>query len=105
MIPSKGNSKLNGRLLTPEEGCGYSKVMHKRIVGGAPAKNGTLKYRQFIFHASSIFRATSKFSELRILKFRFVLKIQVLGHGWHYCFINRKNCSLNQNMSVVKIMN
>lgn len=29
-----------GRLLTPEEGCGYSKVQNTRIVGGAPAKNG-----------------------------------------------------------------
>lgn len=28
------------RLLTPEEGCGYSKVQHSRIVGGTEAKNG-----------------------------------------------------------------
>lgn len=31
---------IKGRLLTPEEGCGYSKVATTRIVGGAPAKNG-----------------------------------------------------------------
>lgn len=31
---------IKGRLLTPEEGCGYSKVANTRIVGGAPAKNG-----------------------------------------------------------------
>lgn len=29
-----------GRLLTPEEGCGQSKVTTTRIVGGQPAKNG-----------------------------------------------------------------
>lgn len=28
------------RLLTPEEGCGYSKVQNTRIVGGTPAKAG-----------------------------------------------------------------
>lgn len=31
---------IKGRLLTPEEGCGYSKVANTRIVGGAPAKVG-----------------------------------------------------------------
>lgn len=29
-----------GRLLTPEEGCGQSKVTNTRIVGGTPAKKG-----------------------------------------------------------------
>lgn len=33
-------SMPKGRLLTPEEGCGYSKVQNKRIIGGSPAKNG-----------------------------------------------------------------
>lgn len=31
---------IKGRLLTPEEGCGYSKVSNTRIVGGVPAKVG-----------------------------------------------------------------
>lgn len=31
---------VKGRPLTPEEGCGFSKVPHKRIVGGGPAKDG-----------------------------------------------------------------
>lgn len=31
-----------GRLLTVEEGCGYSKVASTKIVGGSPAKNGML---------------------------------------------------------------
>lgn len=33
---------IKGRLLTPEEGCGFSKVAHThtRIVGGGPAENG-----------------------------------------------------------------
>lgn len=33
---------IKGRPLTPEEGCGYSKVANNRIVGGAPAKNGEI---------------------------------------------------------------
>lgn len=35
---------IKGRLLTPEEGCGYSKVQQKRIVGGGNAKNGKYKH-------------------------------------------------------------
>lgn len=35
---------IKGRLLTPEEGCGHSKVLTKRIVGGSAAKNGIPKY-------------------------------------------------------------
>lgn len=31
-------------LLTPEEGCGYSKVPQKRIMGGAIAKDGNTLY-------------------------------------------------------------
>lgn len=49
---SGGNAKpetrvrtdIKGRLLTPEEGCGYSKVSNTRIVGGAPAKKGQFKH-------------------------------------------------------------
>lgn len=33
-----------GRLLTPEEGCGHSKVQNKRIIGGSPAKNCKLMH-------------------------------------------------------------
>lgn len=43
-----------GRLLTPEEGCGYSEVQNKRIVGGAPAKNG-----QYISHSFTLSRISS----------------------------------------------
>lgn len=35
---------VKGRLLTPDEGCGYSKVQNTRIVGGSKAKNGKLKF-------------------------------------------------------------
>lgn len=31
---------IQGRLLTEEEGCGFSNVTHKRIVGGNKAKEG-----------------------------------------------------------------
>lgn len=31
---------VKGRLLTPQEGCGFSRVKHKRIVGGSTAKPG-----------------------------------------------------------------
>lgn len=33
-------SDIKGRLLTPEEGCGYSKVANTRIIGGTEAKIG-----------------------------------------------------------------
>lgn len=33
-------ANVKGRLLTPQEGCGYSRVQHKRIVGGSTAKPG-----------------------------------------------------------------
>lgn len=39
-VPVQPPKPLEGRLLTPEEGCGSVAVINKRIVGGAPAKNG-----------------------------------------------------------------
>lgn len=43
-----GSTRINGdttdtsgRLLTPEEGCGHTKVKFTRIVGGSEAKNGS----------------------------------------------------------------
>lgn len=39
-IPVQAPKPLEGRLLTPEEGCGSVAVSNKRIVGGGPAKNG-----------------------------------------------------------------
>lgn len=33
-------ANVKGRLLTPEEGCGFSKVQQKRIVGGSTSKPG-----------------------------------------------------------------
>lgn len=35
---------IQGRLLSPEEGCGYSKVGQTRIVGGTKAKNGKFEW-------------------------------------------------------------
>lgn len=34
------NSPIKGRLLTPEEGCGLTKVRNNKIVGGSYAKSG-----------------------------------------------------------------
>lgn len=34
------NAGFKGKLLTPAEGCGLSKVGAGRIVGGTPARNG-----------------------------------------------------------------
>lgn len=45
-----------GRLLTPEEGCGYSKVQNTRIVGGAPAKNGAWPWYVFKYKGSKFGR-------------------------------------------------
>lgn len=38
--PASSESEIAGRLLTPEEGCGYTKVINTRIVGGSDAKIG-----------------------------------------------------------------
>ena len=35
-----GGGGVGSRLLTPEEGCGVSKVPHNRVVGGVPAQKG-----------------------------------------------------------------
>lgn len=34
---------IKGRLLTPDEGCGFVKVSTTRIVGGGVAKNGKIE--------------------------------------------------------------
>lgn len=39
-IPTVPVADVKGRLLTPEEGCGYSKVQNKRIIGGSVSKVG-----------------------------------------------------------------
>lgn len=38
--PKQAPVKSGGRLLTPAEGCGRSKVLTPRIVGGTPARLG-----------------------------------------------------------------
>lgn len=38
--PRTPKGQINGRLLTPAEGCGHSPLGNNRIVGGGPAKNG-----------------------------------------------------------------
>lgn len=40
--PQKPELNLQGRLLTPEEGCGFSAVKNTKIVGGQTAKVGML---------------------------------------------------------------
>lgn len=52
-----------GRLLTPEEGCGYSKVQNKRIIGGSEAKNGK-KAMSYAFDKNFNFNFQSKFRSL-----------------------------------------
>lgn len=58
-----------GRLITPKEGCGFSKVLNKRIIGGAPAKNGK-QHIKIIRRFYCIFKTLS-------------IEIQELGRGWH----------------------
>lgn len=45
--------QINGRLLLPNEGCGYSPVRTTRIVGGSVAHNGTVGY-EILKHFSKI---------------------------------------------------
>lgn len=39
----EGNLETDVHLLTPEEGCGYTKVSNTRIIGGTQAKKGERK--------------------------------------------------------------
>lgn len=45
-----GDYLTNGRLLTPEEGCGYAKVSTPRIVGGSEAKLGKFIHEIYLTH-------------------------------------------------------
>lgn len=46
-IFQSGNDDIKGRLLTPEEGCGLTKVKNTRIVGGTEAPIGERINRTF----------------------------------------------------------
>lgn len=43
--PGAHGAYPKGRLLTPAEGCGVSKIRQPRIIGGTPAPIGKLKFR------------------------------------------------------------
>lgn len=45
IIPAETQAlpQINGRLLTPEEGCGFSPMRNTRIIGGGAARNGKHK--------------------------------------------------------------
>lgn len=43
-------SELEGRLLTPNEGCGYTKVAHKKIIGGSAAQVGAWPWMTLVIH-------------------------------------------------------
>lgn len=53
------NPQINGRLLTPAEGCGFSPARQSRVVGGSPAINGK--------HANSISLLQRKILHLCLL--------------------------------------
>ena len=50
----KVRNDIKGRLLSPSEGCGYSKAQNKRIVGGGPAQIGKRKLQLNPFHEKNI---------------------------------------------------
>lgn len=62
---------IKGRLLTPEEGCGYSKVSNTRIVGGAPAKVGAWPWIALLGYSIGwikVFKAGKKNQTSKYLK-------------------------------------
>lgn len=42
------------KFLTPETGCGYSNVTHRRIVGGTPAKLGSFPWMALIGYSNDL---------------------------------------------------
>lgn len=44
--------ELKGVLLSPNEGCGYTKVAHKRIVGGTAAKVGAWSWMVLVLYTN-----------------------------------------------------
>lgn len=44
--------ELKGVLLTPSEGCGYTKVAHKKIVGGSTAKPGAWPWLALVLYTN-----------------------------------------------------
>lgn len=60
---------IKGRLLTPEEGCGISKVPNTKIVGGGVAKQGKL---------SQVSMGNGTYLNRQTIEY----DIQVLGPGW-----------------------
>lgn len=53
--PKTKDANIQGRLLTPEEGCGQSKVKLTKIVGGKTAPVGAFPWMSLIGYTVSIF--------------------------------------------------
>lgn len=45
---NNNNAGVRPRLLTPEEGCGFSNATHTRVVGGQPAKKGAYPWMALV---------------------------------------------------------
>lgn len=73
------NKGMYDRLLTPEQGCGISKVRNTRIVGGAPAKNGAWPWLVDQF-SKKVQLTSNKFTSIYSLLFtRMALLFYVYG--------------------------
>lgn len=52
--PFPNSNEVRGRFLTIEEGCGFSNASHKRIVGGAKAKEGAWPWMALLGYVNNL---------------------------------------------------
>lgn len=62
-VPKTKEVDIQGRLLTPQEGCGFSKVKTTKIVGGQTAKVGAFPWMTLVGYTNNLGEESFKCGE------------------------------------------